>query len=164
MPEYVHACQTGNDNTEKAAELWYLAKETWGRQGDVTFSRAPEAGLGVDGPLKLRTQPFAPIGNTGRTRLRRIYVMFGWQFGGARVRVTPIVDFVQRLPATTVVLAAPPTSAYLRQEVEIPAARMATWVEVEIEVLERSGRVDVMGVYSADHPLAEAVATVAEPT
>ena len=160
MTEYVHACETGADNSTLGAELWYLSSGTYGRQADTGFAKKPADGTGDDGRLKHRTLPFAPIGRTGQLMLRRVYVIIGHQFGESRIRVTPILDFGIRLTSRTFALPPPSTAKQLRSELEMPVARKCTWVEVEIEVLQRLGRVDVMGVDVGFRPVSQAASSV----
>lgn len=146
----------GGSLPTQAAELWYLSKATFGRMTDTSYAKAPEAGLGSDARLKRRSPPFAPSGPGGKSNMRRIYVIMGHQYGGATVRVTPIVDFKKRLASKTFSLDPPTAFEYVRTELPVKCAKAGTWIQAEVEVITRDGRVDLLGIHVAHRPITQA--------
>jgi hypothetical protein len=160
VSEHVLACQIGDLTTPTAgAELWYLADATYGKQTDTSYAKAPISGAGTPSPLLLRTQPFAPAGDSGATLIRRIYAKFE-HFAGFIVTITPIIDFNERLTAFSFGAQAPVLPVREIVEYEIPVARRCTWIQVEIELIDWYGRVELLGLSLADRPFTIAASSV----
>jgi hypothetical protein len=162
MTEYVHACQIGAVGAAPAvgAELWYLSHDTYGRQTDTGYANAPESGTGSAAALLVRTQPIAPAGKSGKTVVRRLYVLCGYQFGGFSVEITPILDFGLRLAPFTAAYADPATQTQQIVEIEVPIARLCTWVQGEIVLVTWAGRIELLGVEIAHRAITVAAASV----
>lgn len=160
--EYVHGCEICADlsSPAAAAELWYLAHDTYGRQTDSGYAKAPMGGAGAASALYRRTEPFAPLGKTGRTMFRRVYVILSYQFGGCQVRVRSIVDFTRPGPSITRTYPDPQTQSRYRVEVELPMAIPGTWIEVVVELLTWTGRIEVLGIDAAHRPITQAASSV----
>ncbi|KPK09549.1 MAG: hypothetical protein AMS20_00050 [Gemmatimonas sp. SG8_28] len=160
MSEHIVACQIGDLTTPTAgAELWYLADATYGKQTDSSYAKAPISGGGEGSPLLLRTQPFAPAGDSGITMLRRIYAKFE-HIAGFTVTITPIIDFNERLTAKSFAAIAPVQPVREIVEYELEIARRCTWVQVEIELVTWFGRVELLGLSLADKPITVGASSV----
>lgn len=95
--------------------------------------------VGTDALLTVQTKDLAPAGPDSRVMFRRAMLTVLYD-NACTVRVTPVVDFAQAMPVTTVTLAAPTnlTSTVLT----VPMAHPGTYVRLLVEVIARSGIVE----------------------
>jgi hypothetical protein len=162
MPEYVMAGEIGDLVVPTPnAEVWYLSHDTYGRQLDPNYQRAPADGVGIDVLLLRESDDFAPQGKSGRCILRRVYVTIGVQFGFARVRVTPISDFVRIHSSKTEFV--PPPSGLSRKlyVIEVPVYAPCTFARARVEIVERGGRVEWLGLEYGYLPVVQVASDVA---
>ena len=100
--------------------------------------------------LLVQTQALAPMGATGQTLFRRVFVTVGTE-QGAVLRVTPRIDFTLVQPPSVFTLTG--TGALAQSTLVVAVARRGTYLSVLVEVLSCTGRVSVLGVRLAHLPL-----------
>jgi len=86
------------------------------------------------------TQDYFRLGRGGRMNYRKAYIPIAYS-GACKLMITPITDYHLRLPAT--IQAFPHPSKRREATIEVPIAKHGTGIRFRIEVLERSGRVEV---------------------
>lgn len=92
--------------------------------------------------LFCQTQDFAPSGASGRQAFRRIYIRIGYD-AQCTVQVTGLADFLTVIPPTRRTLATP--SVYTIVALEYKLAKVATFCAVQVQVIQASGRVELLG-------------------
>lgn len=162
MPEHFMIGEIGDLTVpSQGAEIWYLSHESYGQALLTNYPRSPADGVGNDCLLLRESDDYAPAGATGKCRLRRVFVVVGVQFGFARVRITPIVDFERELTPFAVYLPPPSGAKRAVVPIEIPVYANCTYVRTRFEVLERGGRVEWLGLDYGYLPVVQVAAQVA---
>lgn len=134
------------------SELYRLSEGTYGQQ----VSGIPGAS---DSLLRIQTDDVPIAGLSARTRFRRIYVTVGWDDGAPVLAITPVVDFNTKLGAVQYLL--PTTSTPKKRVLEYRLARVGTYLGVIVDVLSRTGLVEVGPIQAAHLPLELAAPAVA---
>ena len=151
MSEVLLLGEIGNMSTPTVGgELYFLSSASFGQQ-------VASAG-GADSALDIITPDMAPAGSGGVVNLRRIYVNVAWSLGGFTMRVTPIVDFERELDRTSFAFEAPPKRR--TKTVTVPVAARCTWVACRIEIVARSGLVEILGWAGGFLPIKQVAAQV----
>lgn len=129
----------------------------------VAWRLSESYGTPVDGayvPLLVESTNLAPAGPVGRTIFRRIMVPFRYA-GSVTLRVTPIVDLEKVQPSVSRTYTAPETPT--QDVMEVALAVTGTYLRVRVEVLDRSGLVEVYTPTVAHRPLGSAATGVVGP-
>lgn len=114
---------------------------------------------GTDVPALIETDDSAPAGPGGLFVGRRVYLPLRYS-DACTVKVTPIVDFNQSLPATTQSFTTP--AAPHNATITVLLAKTLTYIRVKIEVTARAGVVEFYQPSIAGKTLTGAYSAVAE--
>jgi hypothetical protein len=156
MPEYLMVGQVGDPSVAlpggAGAELYRLSAGTYGQQ----LTSIPGS---TDQLLKIQTDDVPVAGKGARTRYRRIYVTVSWDDGAPVLQITPVIDRDTMLAAVQYVL--PTASTPKTRVLEYKIARVGTYIGCIVEVLSRSGLVEIGPIEIAHQVLEAGAPTVA---
>lgn len=156
MPEFLLVGQIGDPTAAlpggAGAELYRLTDGVYGQQ----LTSIPGSS---DQLMKIQTDDVPVAGKGARTRLRRIYVTVGWDDGAPVLQITPVIDRDTRLAAVQYALAT--TSTPKTAVLEYKLARVGTYLGCIVEVLSRSGLVEIGPIECAHQILESGAPTIA---
>ncbi len=115
---------------------------------------------GTDTPALVESTDVTPVGPMGRCVFRRLMVPFRYA-GAVTLRITPIVDLETELASVTRTYTAPATPT--RDVMEVAMATTGTYLRARIEVIARTGLVELYQPSLAFRPLGTAATGVVGP-
>lgn len=129
----------------KGAKLYTLSVTSYGQQVASTG--------GSDSLFLYDSDDYPILGEGGRTLLRRLYVKVAYK-GACLVRLTPRIDVNALLTPRSWSLA--DTLTRQVKVLDLAVARVCTFAGFRMQVITRTGLVELLGLACAHKPLAQA--------